>query len=254
MKVIRFKRGDKIKNGILLEEKVLETDLEIFDLLKGKEYQIINEFDVSSVKILPPVYPEKIICVGLNYKDHAEELGLEIPEEPILFLKPPSSIIGHRDSIIYPRQSNRVDYEVELAIVIGKTCKDVRRKHAEDVIAGYTILNDVTARDLQRKDGQWTRSKSFDTFCPIGPCIENELNPENLKIRLRLNNEIKQDSTTKNLIFDCYSLIEFVSGIMTLRPGDIISTGTPAGVGPLKRKDIVECEIEGIGSIWNDVS
>ncbi|WP_048055496.1 fumarylacetoacetate hydrolase family protein [Methanotorris igneus] len=203
--------------------------------------------DIKNIK------PTKIICVGLNYIDHAKELNMEIPEEPIIFMKPPSSIIYHEDTIIRPKISKRVDYEVELAVVIGKKGKNIKKNEADNYILGYTILNDVTARDLQAKDGQWTRAKSFDTFCPIGPRIVKDIDPMNLNIECRVNGEIKQKSNTKNMIFDVYELIEFVSSIMTLYPGDIISTGTPPGVGELKKGDVVECEIEGIGVLRNYV-
>jgi 2-keto-4-pentenoate hydratase/2-oxohepta-3-ene-1,7-dioic acid hydratase in catechol pathway len=208
------------------------------------------------VKLKAPTKPSKVICIGLNYIDHAEELGMAIPEEPIIFLKPPTTIIGHEEGIAYPRQSKQVDYEAELGVVIAERCKNISEKNANDVIAGYTIFNDVTARDLQRKDGQWTRAKSFDTFAPIGPWIvtKDEIaNPHNLNIQLRLNGEIKQDSNTKNLIFNVPSLVEFISEIMTLNPGDIIATGTPPGVGAVKVGDIIEIEIEKIGVLRNYV-
>jgi 2-keto-4-pentenoate hydratase/2-oxohepta-3-ene-1,7-dioic acid hydratase in catechol pathway len=203
--------------------------------------------DMKSLK------PTKIICVGLNYIDHAKELNMEIPKEPIIFLKPTSGIIYNNDTIVRPKISKRVDYEVELAIVIGKECKNVKKEDAMEHIKGYTILNDVTARDLQEKDGQWTRAKSFDTFCPIGPKIVSDLDPHDLDIQLRLNGEVKQKSNTKNMIFKVDELVEFVSSIMTLYPGDIISTGTPPGVGQLEKGDIVEAEIEGIGILKNYV-
>lgn len=203
--------------------------------------------DMKSLK------PTKIICVGLNYIDHAKELNMEIPKEPIIFLKPTSAIIYNNDTIVRPKISKRVDYEVELAIVIGKECKNVKKEDAMEHIKGYTILNDVTARDLQEKDGQWTRAKSFDTFCPIGPKIVSDLDPHDLDIQLRLNGEVKQKSNTKNMIFKVDELVEFVSSIMTLYPGDIISTGTPPGVGQLEKGDIVEAGIEGIGILKNYV-
>ncbi len=203
--------------------------------------------DMKSLK------PTKIICVGLNYIDHAKELNMEIPKEPIIFLKPTSAIIYNNDTIVRPKISKRVDYEVELAIVIGKECKNVKKEDAMEHIKGYTILNDVTARDLQEKDGQWTRAKSFDTFCPIGPKIVSDLDPHDLDIQLRLNGEVKQKSNTKNMIFKVDELVEFVSSIMRLYPGDIISTGTHPGVGQLEKGDIVEAEIEGIGILKNYV-
>ena len=199
------------------------------------------------------INPTKIVCVGLNYRDHAEELNMEIPEEPIIFLKPTSSIIYNEDRIVLPKQSKRVDHEVELAVVIGKKCKDVKKEDALDYVMGYTILNDVTARDIQKRDGQWTRAKSFDTFCPIGPRVVRDIDPGNLDIQLRVNGEIRQKSNTKNMIFTVEELIEFISEVMTLYPHDIISTGTPPGVDKLRRGDIVECEIEGIGVLRNYV-
>ena len=216
-----------------------------------------NKFELSELEVLPPTTPSKIICVGLNYHDHAKELNMEIPKEPLIFMKPPSAIIGHGDKIIYPKTSQQVDYEAELAVVIGKRCKNITSEHADDVIAGYTCFNDVTARDLQRQDGQWTRAKSFDTFAPFGPFIaspeEIKPGPDNLSIKSRVNGELRQDSNTSNLIFDIPALIEFISGIMTLELGDIIATGTPPGVGELHRGDVVEIEIEGIGVLRNEV-
>lgn len=199
------------------------------------------------------INPTKIVCVGLNYIDHARELNMEVPEEPILFLKPTSSIIYNGENIVIPKQSKRVDYEVELAIVVGKKCKNVKKEDAMDYIKGYTILNDITARDLQKKDGQWTRAKSFDTFCPIGPKIVKDITTESLDIQLKVNNKIKQKSNTKNMIFTVEELVEFISSVMTLYPDDIISTGTPPGVGKLNKGDVVECEIEGIGILKNFV-
>jgi len=249
LKFLRFQYNNKTRYGFIEDNRIIEVSAEDYlsDNHKGLRKCPVN------VKILPPVNPSKIICVGLNYKDHADELGMEIPEEPIIFLKPPSSIIGDGEFIIYPSMSREVDYEVELAAVISKEAKNVGREDAEDFIAGYTILNDVTARDLQRKDGQWTRAKSFDTFCPIGPWIETDINPHELEISLHLNGELRQYSNTQNMIFDVYELVEFVSNIMTLKKGDIIATGTPPGVGSMKPGDEIEASIEGIGTLKNKV-
>jgi 2-keto-4-pentenoate hydratase/2-oxohepta-3-ene-1,7-dioic acid hydratase in catechol pathway len=191
--------------------------------------------------------------VGLNYRDHAEEVRLPIPDEPLLFLKPVSSVIGPGDAIVIPPESSRVDYEAELAVVIGKTARRVTSEEAPEYILGYTCLNDVTARDLQAKDKQWTRGKSFDTFCPIGPWVETELDPSNLQIELYLNGEQKQASRTSKLIFDVFHLVEFISCVMTLEPGDVIATGTTSGIGRMKPGDTVEVRIEGIGSLTNPV-
>ncbi|MDO9518001.1 MAG: fumarylacetoacetate hydrolase family protein [Methanosarcinaceae archaeon] len=212
-------------------------------------------FELSELEVLPPTKPSKIICVGLNYHDHAKELNMETLNEPVIFMKPPSAVIGHGGKIIYPKASQQVDYEAELAVVIGKRCRNITADRAYDVIAGYTCFNDVTARDFQRQDGQWTRAKSFDTFAPFGPYIASheEFNPGNASIKSRVNGELRQDSNTSNLIFDIPTLIEFISGIMTLELGDIIATGTPAGVGELHRGDVVEVEIEGIGILRNEV-
>jgi len=209
------------------------------------EKVVIDGYEIEDYRFLPPVKPTKIVCVGLNYVDHAEELNMEIPEEPIIFLKPPSAVIGHEDVIVMPKISRRVDYEGEIAVVIGKKCKNVKREEAMDYVLGYTCFNDVTARDLQSKDGQWTRAKSFDTFAPIGPYIVTEM-PEKLKIKTRLNGRVVQKSDTSNLIFDIPTLIEFISNVMTLEKGDVIATGTPAGVGMLRSGDVVEVEVNGL--------
>ncbi|MCF7871173.1 MAG: fumarylacetoacetate hydrolase family protein, partial [Candidatus Omnitrophica bacterium] len=176
-----------------------------------------------------------------------------IPSEPVIFLKPLSALIKSGDKIIYPDQVKRLDYEAELAVVVKKAGKNISEKEAKDYILGYSCLNDVTARDLQKKDGQWARAKSFDTFCPLGPCIETELNPDGIKIQSYLNGNLKQDSNTSNFIFPVDFLVSFVSRIMTLKPGDIISTGTPAGIGPMQKGDSVKIAIEGIGSLENQV-
>jgi len=212
-------------------------------------------FEFSELTVLPPAVPTKIVCVGLNYHDHAIEVNMPVPKEPVIFLKPPSAVIGHMDKIVYPRTSEQVDFEAELAVVIGKRCKNIKIENAADVIAGYTCFNDVTARDLQRRDGQWTRAKSFDTFAPIGPFIvpANAVDPENLCIRSRVNGVTKQDSCTSNHIFEIPYLLEFISNIMTLEVGDIIATGTPPGVGSFLPADVIEIEIEGIGILKNEV-
>jgi len=197
--------------------------------------------------------PSKIIAIGLNYYDHARELKMPVPDHPIMFMKPSSAVIKNGRPIIYPRQSKNVHYEGELAIVIGRKARNVSKSGAGKYINGFTCANDVTARDLQNIDGQWTRAKSFDTFCPLGPKVVKDIDPMNLKIQTRVNGKIKQDSNTKNMIFDVYELVSFVSSVMTLLPGDVIITGTPPGVGPLSVGDTVEVEIEGIGILKNKV-
>lgn len=254
MKLVGFKAGHNEKVGIVSNEKLIEINSSMIDVLNSPDINNIEEVrthDISDLDIIPPLRPSKIVCVGLNYKDHAKELDMEIPTEPIIFIKPSTTVVGHLDTVLYPKTSTHVEYEAELGIVISKEAHKVDKDHAHEFIGGYTVVNDVTARDLQKKDVQWTRAKSFNTFAPIGPCIETEINPMNLNISLKLNNELKQNSNTKNMIFNVHELVEFISDIMTLLPGDIISTGTPPGVGPMHIGDTVEIEIEGIGKLKN---
>lgn len=197
--------------------------------------------------------PTKIIAAGLNYKDHAEELNMPLPQEPLIFFKPPSSVIGDGEAIIYPSSSNHIEYEGELAVVIAKQAKNISANEARLYIAGYTCANDITARDLQKRDGQWSRAKGFDTFTPLGPRIASEIDPTNLDIRLLLNGEVKQNSNTNQMVFDVFELVSFISEVMTLLPGDIVLTGTPPGVGLLEEGDVVEVQIEGIGILRNPV-
>ena len=198
--------------------------------------------------------PTKIVCVGRNSADHAKELGNEAPSEPIIFLKPPSAVLPHEGTIVRPALSQRVDHEGELAIVIGKTAKNVKAADWRDYVRGFACANDVTARDLQKKDVQFTRGKGFDTFCPLGPHIETDLDVSDLRIATRVNGETRQDGRTSQMIFSCGFLVEFITSVMTLVPGDVILTGTPAGVGPLQPGDVVEVEIEGIGVLRNVVA
>ena len=254
MKIIRFLKRDEEKTGVLQGDEIIELSCPTIEAINSKDinkHEKDTVYKLEDVKIIPPVSPSKIVCVGLNYRDHAAELNMELPEEPIIFMKPPTSVAGHLDNVIYPASSSQVDFEGELGIVLSKEAKNVKAEDAADYIGGYTALNDVTARDLQRKDGQWTRAKSFDTFCPIGPCIETELDPMNQDISLKLNGEFKQKSNTKNMIFDVYELVEFISNIMTLKPCDVIATGTPPGVGPMKIGDSVEVQIKKIGTLKN---
>lgn len=237
----RFRHNHRVFTGEVLDNKV-------HSMIGGREYAI------DEVKVLPPCTPTKLVCVGLNYTDHAKELNQQIPNEPVLFLKPISSVIASGDNIIYPKQSKRVDYEAELAIVIGRRTHHVNAEKAKDHILGYTCFNDVTARDLQPIDVQWTRAKSFDTFAPIGPYIVTDLDPTNLAIKSKLNGTVRQDGNTKNMVFNAYKLVEFISDIMTLEMGDVIATGTPAGVGPMQKGDTIEIEIEKIGTLKNKVA
>lgn len=244
-KIGRFRKEALEFQGFLLD------DTKVVAFLEGRE----EIFELSELKVLPPCRPEKIIGVGLNYRDHAEELRMPLPEEPLIFLKPPTTVIGPEETIFLPEESNEVHYEGELAVVIGREIYLPRNyEEARKAILGYTCFNDVTARDLQRKDGQWTRSKSFDTFAPLGPFIVALSSPENLRITTRLNGKVVQDSNTKELIFKPVELVYRIARIMSLKPGDVIATGTPPGVGRLSEGDTVEVEIEGIGVLRNYVS
>lgn len=252
MKFLRFQlENEKTSFGLLQENKVLEIEGDIF----GEEYRIAKtEHNIKELKLLPPCCPSKIVAVGLNYRDHAEEMEKTPPEEPMLFMKPSTAVIGHEDKIMYPEHmSSRVDYEGELAVVIGRRARWVKESEALEYVFGYSCINDVTARDLQAKDVQYTRAKGFDSFAPIGPVIETELDPADLQISTFLNEERKQHSRTSNLIFSVPRLISFISHVMTLFPGDIIATGTPAGIGSMRIGDKVEVEIEGIGVLRNYV-
>ena len=210
---------------------------------------------VEVTRLLAPALPTKIVAVGLNYRDHAQEMSLVPPKEPIIFLKPASSVVGPGDSIVYPARSSRVDFEAELGVVISKRCRNVPADRARDVVFGYTCINDVTARDLQTIDGQWTRAKSFDTFAPLGPWIVTDIeDPHGLAITSRLNGQVRQESSTANLIFSVFDLIAFISSVMTLEQWDVIATGTPAGIGPMNRGDEIQVAIEGIGILTNTVT
>ena len=227
-------RGDPIYSGIVPTE---------------------SKVALADVRLLAPVIPRsKVVCVGKNYADHAAEMGSDVPKEPVIFLKPNTSVIGPNDTIVWPEMSERIDHEAELAIVIGRICKDVPKERVNDVIFGYTIANDVTARDLQKKDGQWTRAKSFDTFCPIGPWVDTDFIPGTQKITATIAGEVKQSAQISDMIFDVPTIINFVSRVMTLLPGDIILTGTPAGIGPMVAGEKATMAIEGLGELTNKLS
>jgi 2-keto-4-pentenoate hydratase/2-oxohepta-3-ene-1,7-dioic acid hydratase in catechol pathway len=212
-------------------------------------------FPLADVHLLAPILPSKVICIGKNYADHAREMGGEPPAEPVIFLKPSTAVCGPGDAILRPTQlAERTDYEGELAVVIGRLCRQVPPERVDEVIFGYTCANDVTARDLQARDGQWTRAKGFDTFCPLGPWIETDLDSADLAVTTRLNGEVRQDSRTSLLLHDVRSLVVFASQVMTLLPGDVLLTGTPAGVGPMDKGDQVSVTIEGIGTLSNPVA
>jgi 2-keto-4-pentenoate hydratase/2-oxohepta-3-ene-1,7-dioic acid hydratase in catechol pathway len=219
------------------------------------QYDADSEIDLANVRLLPPSAATKIVCVGRNYAEHAKELGNEVPAEPLIFLKPPSSLIASGDAIVYPSLSQRVDYEGELGVIIGRRARNVAAGEAMNYVLGYTCVNDVTARDLQKKDGQWTRGKGFDTFCAAGPWLvpRDEVRIEDLRIRTLLDGEVKQDGYARDMIFPLDAIISYVTAFMTLEPGDLIATGTPPGVGPMKPGSTVRIDIEGIGVLENTV-
>lgn len=208
---------------------------------------------LGSAELLTPVIPTKIVCVGLNYRSHAEEMGHDLPAEPVIFLKPPTSINGPGGEIRIPSGVGQVDYEAELAVVIGRRTHNATPEQAAEHILGYACANDVTARDIQRIDGQWTRAKGFDGFCPLGPWIETDVDPADLLVESYVNGEVRQSARTSDMIFDIYEIVSFISGVMTLVPGDVVLTGTPGGIGPLVSGDTVEVRIEGVGSLVNRV-
>ncbi|MDK2984648.1 MAG: hypothetical protein PWQ96_290 [Clostridia bacterium] len=249
MRIVRFWNGKSVSYGEWDETGIKELNGSI---LNGFE-KTGRTFSLDGVQLLAPCEPSKIVCVGLNYKDHAEEMNLELPKEPVLFMKPPSSVIGPNATIKYPSMSKRVDFEAELAVVVGEVTRFEDRENALQKVFGYTCANDVTARDLQPADGQWTVAKSFDTFCPVGPYIVTDIDASNLEIALYKNGERMQHSNTKQMIFDIPFLISYLSQIMTLFPGDLILTGTPHGVGPVEVGDKLQVEIEKIGTLTNIV-
>jgi 2-keto-4-pentenoate hydratase/2-oxohepta-3-ene-1,7-dioic acid hydratase in catechol pathway len=251
--IVKFVRYQPQKGsptfGWLSEGQVGPISGSIFgDYLRGE-----LQYPLEMVELLSPVLPSKIIGIGRNYAEHAKEQGVEVPEIPLMFLKPPSSVIGPGEVIVLPPQSQKVEHEAELAVVIGKRARWVDVERASDFILGYTIGNDVTARDLQRRDGQWTRGKGFDTFCPLGPFIETELDPADVIIQCHVNGELRQMGSTQEMIFSIAQLIAYISSTMTLESGDVILTGTPAGIGSLSDGDTVEIKIEGLGILRNPV-
>ncbi|MFQ5989102.1 MAG: fumarylacetoacetate hydrolase family protein [Candidatus Methylomirabilales bacterium] len=250
MRIVRFLVGGTAKYGVAEDDIVREIAGDVF----GRFRVTRKTHSLKRIRFLTPTEPAKIVGVGLNYLDHVAEMGLEPRVEPVIFLKPRTAALPHRGKILYPKFSNRLDYEAELAIVIGRYAKAVPRQKAARYILGYTCFNDVTARDLQRKDGQWTRGKSFDTFAPVGPWLETALDPHDAPVRAYLNGELKQNSNTANLIFDVPYIVSFISAIMPLFPGDIVATGTPSGIGPMKPGDTIEIEIGGIGQLRNTVT
>lgn len=251
MKIARFSHNDAIQYGILDEGElvVLAGD----PMFAGFE-TTGERVPLADAALLAPVIPRsKVVCVGKNYHDHAAEMGGVAPEEPLLFLKPNTSVIGPGDTIVRPTLSERTEYEGELAVVIGRIAKNVKAENALDYVFGYTVADDVTARDLQKKDGQWTRGKGFDTFCPLGPVIETEFDGADAVIETRVNGEVRQHAPLSDMIHSVEDIIEYASAVFTLLPGDVILTGTPAGVGPMNPGQRVEVEIDGVGTLSNTV-
>jgi 2-keto-4-pentenoate hydratase/2-oxohepta-3-ene-1,7-dioic acid hydratase in catechol pathway len=252
MRIVRFRPNPQAPPtwGWLAEDRIGVLEGSPFDDFRREEAIL----PLEAAELLSPIAPGKIICVGRNYADHAAEHDAPVPDIPLLFLKPPSSVIGPDQPILLPPQSQKVEHEAELAIVLGHKGRWVPPSEAHEYILGYTIANDVTARDLQRRDGQWTRGKGFDTFCPLGPWIETDFDPADAVITCTVNGQMRQMGSTRDMIFTTRQLIAFISSVMTIQPGDLILTGTPAGVGPLEEGDEVVVEIEGLGKLTNQVS
>jgi 2-keto-4-pentenoate hydratase/2-oxohepta-3-ene-1,7-dioic acid hydratase in catechol pathway len=251
MRLLRFRHGDRIATG------AIEAGDDVVRVLAGTYFEdplpTGEEIPVDDVRLLAPVLPSKLVCVGKNYAAHAAEFGMEVPEEPLLFLKPSTAVIGPNESIRLLPFSRRIDYEGELAVVIGRIAKDVRAEDAYRVILGYTCANDVTLRDLQRTDDQWARAKGFDGSCPLGPWIETDLDPNDAWVETRLNGDVVQRASTSDLAFGVATLIEYITAFMTLLPGDVLLTGTPEGVGRLAAGDVVEVDVEGVGTLRSPV-
>lgn len=251
MKIVRIKAGDDIAYGIADGEGVLIYNGSPFVAWEPTETVV----PWANVNLLAPVLPTKVLCVGKNYEDHAEEMGGELPDEPLIFMKPATSVIGQNQPVVYPRQSKEVHHEAELAVVISRPARNIKAEDASQYIFGYTAANDVTARDLQRTDGQWTRAKGFDTFCPLGPAIETELDPlERLAVIAKVNGEVRQAGFTSDMVFGVAEILEYITEFTTLLPGDVILTGTPSGVGPVEPGDVMEVEVDGIGTLVNRVA
>jgi 2-keto-4-pentenoate hydratase/2-oxohepta-3-ene-1,7-dioic acid hydratase in catechol pathway len=250
MKIVRFKAGDDIAYGVADTDGIIVYEGSPFVAWQPTERVV----PWARAHLLAPVLPTKLICVGKNYADHASEMNEPLPDEPVIFMKPSTSVVGPEAKVVYPPSSQEVHHEAELAVVVGRVARNVLAENASQYILGYTAANDVTARDLQRKDGQWTRAKGFDTFCPLGPAIETELDPlERLAVICRVNGEVRQAGFTSDMVFGVAEIFEFVTKVMTLLPGDVIMTGTPSGVGPVVPGDLMEVEIDGIGTMSNQV-
>jgi 2-keto-4-pentenoate hydratase/2-oxohepta-3-ene-1,7-dioic acid hydratase in catechol pathway len=250
MRIVRYQIGAEAPRfGWLHEDKIGEIEGDLY----GRYKRNPAKTPLADARLLAPALPSKIICVGRNYVEHAKELGNDVPKIPLIFMKPPSSVIGPGDSIVLPPQSQQVEHEAELVVVIGKRARNATAEDAKKHVLGYTVGNDVTARDLQKSDDQWTRAKGFDTFCPFGPWIDTEFNIADAVITCKVNDQPRQMGSTRDVVFSVPNLIAFISSVMTLEPGDLIFTGTPSGVGPLKAGDEVVVEIEGLGVLRNPV-
>lgn len=248
MRVVRILNGEDVRYGLADDSTITLISDEPFAAWEREE-----DVSLSSARLLAPVVPTKIVCVGVNYRTHAEEMGHELPRDPVIFLKPPTAVNSPDCAIQVPDMSARVDYEGELAVVIGRRTRRVAVADVDHHILGYTCANDVTARDLQREDGQWTRAKGFDGFCPLGPWIDTDVSPDDLKIETVLNGEVVQSARTSDMVFGVRELVSFISNVMTLLPGDVVLTGTPGGIGPMSSGDVVDVRIEGIGTLSNKV-
>jgi 2-keto-4-pentenoate hydratase/2-oxohepta-3-ene-1,7-dioic acid hydratase in catechol pathway len=249
VRIARFSHEGAVSFGVIEGDTIAQISAHPFGPIEFTG----GRAPLSAVKLLAPVLPSKVVAIGKNYASHAAEMGGEVPEQPLIFLKPSTSVIAGGDAIASPPSSERVDYEGELAVVIGRLCRDVPVERAMEVVLGYTCANDVTARDQQKTDGQWSRAKGYDTFCPLGPWIETDVDPADLQITTRLNGEVKQDSRTSMIVHKIPTLIAYITSCMTLLPGDVILTGTPDGIGPMQIGDTVEVEIEGVGTLTNRV-
>jgi 2-keto-4-pentenoate hydratase/2-oxohepta-3-ene-1,7-dioic acid hydratase in catechol pathway len=249
MIIIRYKQGNQAAYGLIERHRVYASEGDLFGVRsKGAEVG-----ELADVELLAPCTPTKIVCIGRNFPAHAQEHGAVVPAEPLIFLKPPSAVIGPEQPILLPPLSQQVEHEAEIAVVIGRRCRNVSEDAALDYVLGYTCGNDVTARDLQRQDGQWSRAKGFDTFCPLGPWIVTPFDASDAAITCRVNGRMRQFGLARDMVFPIPQLIAYISAVMTLEPGDVILTGTPSGVGPLNAGDVVEVEVEGIGVLRNPV-
>lgn len=256
MRIVRFAASREVKYGLVDQTTVRGlqySPVDCPDVPLGAASLDGSAYHIDEVRLLAPCTPSKVVCLGLNYRTHAQEISMPVPDAPVIFLKPSTAVIGPNEDIVLPRSFRRVDYEGELGVVIGKKARNVAIDRADDHILGYTCFNDVTERIIQSEDGQWTRAKSYDTFAPVGPWVETDVDPDDVEVETYLNGVLKQSGRTSDLVFGVRYLVSFISEVMTLLPGDVIATGTPAGVGPMKAGDVVEVTIRAIGTLKNRV-